>query len=345
MNGSLDLHPIEGLHLSYIEESVQAKNCFYRLSVGVILKGHKRLMIGSDEYRYGPGSAIVTSIDMPTSYELMNVSKEEPFVSLSIPLNTATLAELIQDDDATSQAKNVFSVEPSSEELMKDFYRLLSLLEKPAQIPLRAPLIIRDIHCLALSGAGGDCLRALYAPDAARKRIRQAIRWLRDNYRSEVSIERLAEVASMAPSIFHRHFREFTSLTPLQYPKRLRLYEARQLLLKGGTDANSAPPMPWATRARRSFPATTNGSSANRPDDTSRESSPEFRMPSSKPPTEKDFDHVCSSTQTFRIIRRPAPCRSPFCRPALHRKTGELRRGWHRRSGKDRLRSLSSHRR
>lgn len=240
LNGALDLHPIEGLHLSYIEESVQAKNCFYRLSVGVILRGHKRLMIGSDEYRYGPGSAIVTSIDMPTSYELMNVSKEEPFVSLSIPLNTATLAELIQDDDATGQAKSVFSVEPSSEELMEDFYRLLALLEKPAQIPLRAPLIIRDIHCLALSGAGGDCLRALYAPDAAGKRIRQAIRWLRDNYRSEVSIERLAEVASMAPSTFHRHFREFTSLTPLQYQKRLRLYEAQQLLLKGGTDANSA---------------------------------------------------------------------------------------------------------
>ena len=123
---------------------------------------------------------------------------------------------------------------------MEDFYRLIALLEKPAQIPLRAPLIIRDIHCLALSGAGGDYLRALYAPDAAGKRIRQAIRWLRDNYRSEVSIERLAEVASMAPSTFHRHFREFTSLTPLQYPKRLRLYEAQQLLLKGGTDANSA---------------------------------------------------------------------------------------------------------
>ena len=83
LKGALDLHPIEGLHLSYIEESVQAKNCFYRLSVGVILRGHKRLMIGSTEYRYGPGSAIVTSIDMPTSYKLMNVSKEEPFVSLS----------------------------------------------------------------------------------------------------------------------------------------------------------------------------------------------------------------------------------------------------------------------
>ncbi|MBS5217959.1 MAG: AraC family transcriptional regulator N-terminal domain-containing protein, partial [Sutterella wadsworthensis] len=52
LKGALDLHPIEGLHLSYIEESVQAKNCFYRLSVGVILRGHKRLMIGSTKYRY-----------------------------------------------------------------------------------------------------------------------------------------------------------------------------------------------------------------------------------------------------------------------------------------------------
>lgn len=47
-------------------------------------------------------------------------------------------------------------------------------------------------------------------------------------------------VAGMAPTTFHRHFKAFTSLSPLQYQKRLRLYEAQQFLLRGDGDVNSA---------------------------------------------------------------------------------------------------------
>ena len=47
-------------------------------------------------------------------------------------------------------------------------------------------------------------------------------------------------VAGMAPTTFHRHFKAFTSLSPLQYQKRLHLYEAQQFLLRGDGDVNSA---------------------------------------------------------------------------------------------------------
>ncbi|MDO5531603.1 AraC family transcriptional regulator [Sutterella sp.] len=238
--GAVSNLPIEGLNLSYIEESVETRNCFYQLSIALILRGRKRLMIGAEEYEYGPGSALVTSIDMPTSYELLNVSPDEPFVSLSLRLNTATLAELLSDDLSAHEAEGVFTVESASEELLEDFSRILALVDRPEQIPLRAPMILRDIHFLALTGAGGENLRALYAPDASGKRIRRSIRWLKDNFREEVTIEKLASIASMAPSTFHRHFREITSMTPLQYQKRLRLYEAQQLMLRGEADASSA---------------------------------------------------------------------------------------------------------
>ncbi len=37
----------------------------------------------------------------------------------------------------------------------------------------------------------------------------------------------------MSPSAFHKHFRQITSTTPLQYQKDLRLLEARDLLRAG----------------------------------------------------------------------------------------------------------------
>ena len=78
---------VPGLHLSYVETPQSVPNCFYVLSVGLILQGRKRLVIGDKTYTYGTGSMIVTSVDMPTSYELIGVKPSEPFVSLSLRLN------------------------------------------------------------------------------------------------------------------------------------------------------------------------------------------------------------------------------------------------------------------
>jgi transcriptional regulator GlxA family with amidase domain len=44
-------------------------------------------------------------------------------------------------------------------------------------------------------------------------------------------IEDLARLAGMSPSAFHRHFRAVTTMSPLQFQKRIRLQEARSLLV------------------------------------------------------------------------------------------------------------------
>lgn len=232
---------LPGLHLSYLEKDSVEPNCFYTLSIGLILQGTKRLLIGGKTYQYGAGSMIVTSVDVPTSYELIGVKPSEPFISLSFRLDPGILAEyLAQELPAEADAREVFNVERPAIELLEDFERLLRLVDRPEQIKSRAPMLIRDLHYLALAGASGQCLRALYVPGAVGQRIRKAIRWLRENFREPVAVESLAELAGMAPTTFHRHFKALTSFSPLQYQKRLRLYEAQQFLLRGEGDVNSA---------------------------------------------------------------------------------------------------------
>lgn len=89
VKGDTPVDQIPGLHLSYVEQAQTVSNCFYVLSVGLILQGTKNLVIGDKSYRYGTGSMIVTSVDMPTSYELVGVKPSNPFVSLSLRLNPA----------------------------------------------------------------------------------------------------------------------------------------------------------------------------------------------------------------------------------------------------------------
>jgi transcriptional regulator GlxA family with amidase domain len=44
-------------------------------------------------------------------------------------------------------------------------------------------------------------------------------------------IEDLARMAGMSAAAFHRHFRAVTTMSPLQFQKRIRLQEARALLV------------------------------------------------------------------------------------------------------------------
>ena len=213
---------IPGLHMSSLKAPISTPNCFYVLSVGMILKGSKRLLIGGKTYDYEAGSMLVTSIDLPTSYEIGAVSKDNPFVSLSLKLNPAILAELLAEDVSTLKPGEPYGFDAAPEELIEDFERLLRLLDRPAQIAARAPL------------------RSLYAPGSTGHRIRQAVKWMRENFRETITIEQLAGIAHMSPATFHRQFKELTSFTPIQYQKRLRLYEAQQFLMRGDGDVNSA---------------------------------------------------------------------------------------------------------
>lgn len=52
-------------------------------------------------------------------------------------------------------------------------------------------------------------------------------------------VEDLARIAGMSVSVFHRHFKTATGMTPIQYQKRFRLYEARRRLLENSKDAAS----------------------------------------------------------------------------------------------------------
>jgi AraC-like DNA-binding protein len=66
--------------------------------------------------------------------------------------------------------------------------------------------------------------------------IGRAIKWIRSHYAEAVRIDDLADVANMSVTSLHRHFLALTSLSPMQYQKRIRLQEARSRLLSRSED-------------------------------------------------------------------------------------------------------------
>src|SRR5207247_11463277 len=62
----------------------------------------------------------------------------------------------------------------------------------------------------------------------------------RHDFDPPLRIEQMAQELGMGVSGFHHHFKAVTALSPLQFQKRLRLQEARRLMLGEDLDAASA---------------------------------------------------------------------------------------------------------
>lgn len=80
---------IPGFNVSVLEKDAVNRSCFYTLSMAVIFQGEKIVDVGDNQYQYGGGSMIVTSVEVPTSYRILNASPERPFVSASNETPTA----------------------------------------------------------------------------------------------------------------------------------------------------------------------------------------------------------------------------------------------------------------
>jgi AraC-like DNA-binding protein len=98
----------------------------------------------------------------------------------------------------------------------------------------------RGIIYRLLAGEQGARLRHLALQGGYTSDIVRAVERLRHDFDQPLRIEELAHELGMSVSGFHHQFKAVTALSPLQFQKRLRLQEARRLMLSEGIDAQVA---------------------------------------------------------------------------------------------------------
>lgn len=215
------------------------------LGCSIILSGEKEVTIGSTRIVYHAGEALLSGAELPCSFRAVGASPEHPFLAVWAALDRSLLMEFAEalpparpaqparqlcaaDPNAACSACNVFHPDL---EVLCDFTRLVKLLESPEQIAVRAPLVLRDLHYLLLAGPTRQWLLPLLSSTAPQGAIVKAVSWLRTHYTESIAIEDLARMHAMSTSNFHRHFKNVTGMTPLQFQKQIRLIEAQRLML------------------------------------------------------------------------------------------------------------------
>jgi AraC-like DNA-binding protein len=214
----------------------------YEPMINLILQGGKTLTIGDQAFRFDPASYFVMSIDMPATGAVHQASPDKPYIGVSLTLDPTRIAALLIDLPAQNHAEGQgggYSVCTVTPELLNAWLRLLRLIERPEDIAALAPAYEREILYRVLQGPQGWMLRDIAAPDSSLSRVRSAIQWIRRHYAQDVEVERLADLVSMSVSAFHRHFKSVTAMSPIQFQKRIRLLQARQLLISQSVSASA----------------------------------------------------------------------------------------------------------
>ncbi|MBB4637861.1 AraC-like DNA-binding protein [Longimicrobium terrae] len=212
-------------------------------AVYVVVQGRKQVMLGDERYVYDRSRYLAVSVDLPVVGNVLEASPDEPYLCLTLRVDPRELAALIVEtgrpaprDDHDGRA---LYVSPLQTPLLDGLLRLVRLLDAPEDIGVLAPLILREVNYRLLQSEQFGRLAQMAMGDGRLRRVSGAIAWIRDHFAEPLQIEALAGRVHMSSSTLHHQFKAATAMSPIQYQKRLRLLEARRLLLSGAPSADS----------------------------------------------------------------------------------------------------------
>lgn len=235
---------VAGLHCIRLSAPYAPLPTVYRPSFCVIVQGAKQVLLEEEVYRYAPSQFLAVSVDLPLVGQVLEASADAPYLCVAIDIDARQIAELVEQGGPIGPAprdtpRGLF-VGELDEATQDTVLRLARLLATPREIPVLAPLLMREFHFRVLSGPFGASIAQMAMAGSHTHRIAQVIQHIRSQLAAPLRIEELASLAHMSRSAFHQQFKAVTAMSPLQYQKRLRLTEARQILLAEQTDAASA---------------------------------------------------------------------------------------------------------
>ncbi len=234
--------PIPGLVLFRESQPRHTTGSVVDPLLAIVVQGSKEIMLGNEAYISTPGRHMVITVDLPVCAYLSDATPQKPYLGIKLALDRRLLCDLLPLAAPLDPAgsRRALALSPGDPRLLEPVQRLIRLLATPADMAALAPLIVHEIHYRLLTGDQADALHQIAAGGSAAQRIAEVVQRLRRDFTQPVNVTELARQAHMSPSAFHQHFKQITSLSPLQYQKQLRLVEARRLMLTEGVRAEHA---------------------------------------------------------------------------------------------------------
>lgn len=201
----------------------------------LVLDGALRLHTPSGILDYMAGQYSVSRIDTPQSGDVLAFSDQQDFLALSITFTAHDIIDIILrlDNDLVekimTEALDPYDMAVSDQFVPMSVSQLFTKLGYPSEFFRKH--LLEEIFYQVLCGSCGKAFIQSVADIRQADEIYEANSWIKEHFRQAFTVESLAEQRNMSVSQFHQKFKSAVGMGPLQCRKRLRLTEARRLML------------------------------------------------------------------------------------------------------------------
>lgn len=233
---------IPSLRFYTTTSDTEFKSIIYEPSLCIALQGEKDVGFDEQMYNYSSTKYLLTCTNVPANVKIKKASKEIPFISLALTFSLEEIYEVIKDSklNRLSNKRKLpipFCFNKLEVNLLDPISRLIKLLDKPQEmIDFMTPLIKKEIIYVLLQN-DEEFLKNYVMEGALANQMVKAISEIKTNYNESINMSKLAKQIGISEATLYQNFKKVTAMSPLQYQKKIRLEEAKQLLIAQNLDA------------------------------------------------------------------------------------------------------------
>lgn len=217
----------------------------YTPSLCIVAQGSKEARLGDRVFRYDPLNYLVVGAPLPVYACVLRGSAASPFLSIVLEIPTADVRDLLLELKEPPRAELWTGAPPLCVSRMDGRFlgavnRFLACVLDPLERRVLGKAALREVIYLALRGQQGDLLRLAAQRERYTPGLLRVLSHISRHLEERLEVPALARIAGMSSSSLYEAFRQATTMSPIQYVKRLRLDRARQLMREEGCQAAEA---------------------------------------------------------------------------------------------------------
>jgi len=247
---------VKGVQLFRVTDPMRCAPAVYEPSVIAIVSGCKEAILQGKSYEYDSSLYMCCAMPMPIEAGTPKASPDNPLLGVIISLDTSVMTKLaIELESATGTIRHPkgeplppnLALASWDDAFTEALLRLLQLVDCPTDIAILGDSRLRELYYAVLKGDAGVSARRAFG---VSNEISRAIEYLSSHLSEAVTIEDIATQVGMSRAVFHRKFRQATTMSPIQFVKSMRLNNAAMKLATGMTVNEAAMEVGYASSSQ-----------------------------------------------------------------------------------------------
>ncbi|WP_372570989.1 AraC family transcriptional regulator [Ruegeria jejuensis] len=232
---------IKGVRLFRATQAIPCAPAVYEPCVVAIVSGAKEAVLDGHRYFYDDSQYLCCPMSMPVKAGTPSASPTSPLYGVLISLDQRVMMELAMEmEDAGGVLPNVkgalrkqgIRLARWDHGFTDALLRLLQLGASQTDTAVLGEARLRELYYAILKGDAGIFARQAFGAGNA---IARSIAHMSSNLDAPISIDDMATRAGMSRAVFHRKFKQVTTMAPIQFVKSMRLNNAAMKIAAGMT--------------------------------------------------------------------------------------------------------------